>query len=127
MCEFKRTGITSIKVGDKHYWIPFLPTKNDKMKVLLPAGGSDFTLISSFEDLVSWFIKAFPNAVLEFRNAEKLKPAEKKDIKCPKCGCKDFNKNGFNLKGEQRYICKHCFKTFITEKSNSQEYSPLNT
>jgi DNA-directed RNA polymerase subunit RPC12/RpoP len=127
MCEFKRTGITSIKVGDKHYWIPFLPAKDDKMKVLLPTGGSDFILISSFEDLVSWFIKAFPNAVLECRNAEKLKPVEKKDIKCPKCGCKEFTKNGFNLKGEQRYMCKHCFKTFIPEQSNSQEYSPLNT
>lgn len=124
MTEFKRTGLTSITVGNRHYWFPFLPTENDKIKVLLPTGGSEFILINSFEDLVSWFVKAFPNAVLEFRNAEKSKPTE---IKCPKCGCKEFNKNGFNLKGEQRYMCKHCFKTFIPEQSNSQEYSPLNT
>ena len=126
MSEFKRTGLTSIKVGDKHYWFPFLPAENGKMNVLLPTGGSNFILINSFEDLVSWFVKAFPNAVLEFRNKEP-EPVKEKGIKCPKCGCTDFNKNGFNIKGEQRYMCKHCFKTFIPEQSNSQEYSPLNT
>ena len=126
MSEFKRTGITSIKVGDRHYWFPFLPAGNNKIKVLLPIGDSDFTLIDSVDSLVNWFFKAFPDAVME---ARKIKDTEPKptEIRCPKCGCKEFNKNGFNLKGEQRYLCKHCFKTFISEQSNSQEYSPLNT
>ena len=126
MSEFKRTGITSIKVGDRHYWFPFLPAKNNKIKVLLPIGDSDFTLIDSVDSLVNWFFKAFPDAVMEARKIKdtELKPTE---IKCPKCGCREFNKNGFNLKGEQRYLCKHCFKTFIPEQRNSQEYSPLNT
>lgn len=129
MSEFKRTGFTSIKVGDKHYWFPFLPAENDKIKILLPTGGSEFTLIDSVDSLIDWFFKAFPNAVIEAREIKKAEPepVKKQDIRCPKCGCKDFNKNGFNLKGEQRYICKHCFKTFTVEHSNSQDYSPLNT
>lgn len=126
MSEFKRTGFTSIKVGNRHYWFPFLPAENDKIKVLLPTGESEFILIDSVNDLVNWFFKTFPDAVIEAREIKNTesKPAE---IKCPKCGCKDLTKNGFNLKGEQRYMCKHCFKTFIPKQSNSQEYSPLNT
>lgn len=126
MGEFKRTGLTSIKVGNRHYWFPFLPAENDKIKVLLPTGGSEFILIDSVNNLVNWFFKAFPDAVIEAREIKNTesKPAE---IRCPKCGCRDFTKNGFNLKGEQRYMCKHCFKTYIPKQSNSQEYSPLNT
>lgn len=129
MSEFIRTGFTSIKVGNRHYWFPFLPAENDKIKVLLPTGESDFTLIDSVDDLVNWFFKAFPDAVIEAREIKESKPepAEAKDIRCPNCGCKDLRKNGFNSRNEQRFLCKHCAKTFTPEQSNSQEYSPLNT
>ena len=124
MSEFVRTGFTSIKVGNRHYWFPFLPAENDKIKVLLPTGESDFTLIDSVDDLVNWFFKAFPNAVIEARKIKESEPKpEPAEIKCPKCGCKDLTKNGFNLKNQRRYLCKHCHKTFVA----SQEYSPLNT
>lgn len=127
MTEFSRTGFTSITVGGKHYWFPFLPAENDKMKVLLPTGGSEFTLVDSVDNLIDWFFKAFPNAVIEARKVKETEPAEVTEIKCPKCGCKDFNKNGFNIKGEQRYMCKHCFKTFVPESINSAAYDPVNT
>ncbi len=34
-----------------------------------------------------------------------------KGYECPKCQCKDVNKNG-KSSGRQRYICKHCRTTF---------------
>lgn len=126
MTEFSRTGFTSITVGGKHYWFPFLPAENDKMKVLLPTGGSDFTLVNSVDNLIDWFFKAFPNAVIEARKVKETEPTEVTEIKCPKCGCKDFNKNGFNLAGEQRYMCKHCHKTFVPA-TDSVSYDPINT
>lgn len=130
MTEFSRTGFTSIKAGDRHYWFPFLPAENDKIKVLLPTGESDFTLIDSVDDLINWFFKAFPNAVMEARKIKEIvsesEPAEVKDIRCPKCGCKDLIKNGFNLKRERRYLCKHCHKTFVPAP-DSASYDPINT
>lgn len=128
MTEFNKTGFTSIKAGDKRYWFPFLPTENDKIKVLLPTGESDFTLIDSVDDLINWFFKAFPNAVMEARKIKETEPVleERKDISCPKCGCKDLIKNGFNLKRERRYLCKHCHKTFVPAP-NSASYDPVNT
>lgn len=127
MTEFSRTGFTSITVGGKHYWFPFLPAENDKMKVLLPTGGSDFTLVDSVDNLIDWFFKAFPNAVIEARKVKETEPAEVTEIKCPKCGCKDLIKNGYNLKNQQRYLCKHCHKTFIPDGINSAAYDPVNT
>ena len=128
MSEFKRTGITSIKVGDRHYWFPFLPAENDKIKVLLPIGESDFTLIDSLDSLVNWFFKAFPNAVIEevIDVGPKPEPVEE-DVKCPKCGCTDCRKNGYSSKNQQRYLCKHCHKTFLPKSINSATYDPANT
>ena len=34
-----------------------------------------------------------------------------KGYECPKCQCKDVNKNG-KSSGRQRYICKYCRTTF---------------
>ena len=34
-----------------------------------------------------------------------------KGYECPKCQCKDVNKNG-KTSGRQRYICKNCRTTF---------------
>src|SRR5699024_9248661 len=34
-----------------------------------------------------------------------------KGYECPKCQCKDVNKNG-KSNGRQRYICKHCRTSF---------------
>ena len=127
MTEFSRTGFTSITVGGKHYWFPFLPAENDKMKVLLPTGGSDFTLVDSVDNLIDWFFKAFPDAVIEARKVKETEPVKAAEIKCPKCGCKDLTKNGFNLKNQRRYLCKHCHKTFVAENTISAAYDPVNT
>lgn len=130
MTEFNRTGFTSIKAGDKRYWFPVLPAEEkDRVKVLLPTGDSDFTLIDSLDSLVNWFFKAFPNAVIEevIDVGPKPEPVEKEDIKCPKCGCTDCRKNGFSSKNLQRYLCKHCHKTFLPKGTNSAVYDPANT
>lgn len=112
-------------------WLAIEPKENGKYKVILPERKAPMT-ISDIEDLFNWFNRIFPDSidivkVTEVPRIEATEPVKEEEIRCPKCGCRDFTKNGFNLKGEQRYMCKHCFKTFIPEHSNSQDYSPLNT
>ena len=127
MTELNRTGFTSIKAGDKRYWFPVLPAEEkDRVKVLLPTGDSDFTLIDSIDSLVNWFFKAFPNAVIEKVIEVDSEPVEE-NIKCPKCGCTDCRKNGFSSKNLQRYLCKHCHKTFLPKSISSAAYDPVNT
>jgi DNA-directed RNA polymerase subunit RPC12/RpoP len=130
--EMSKENYTGLFYEDpKHNtWIAIEPRENGKYKVILPARKSPMT-VSDIEDLFNWLNKLFPDSVdivkvteVPYTEVTEPKPAE---LRCPKCGCREFTKNGFNLKGEQRYICKHCFKTFIPEQSNSQEYSPLNT
>ena len=112
-------------------WLVIESRENGKYKVILPARESPMT-VSDIEDLLNWFNKVFPDSidivkVTDVLRTEAIEPVKEEEVKCPKCGCRDFIKNGFNLKGAQRYLCKHCFKTFIPEQSNSLEYSPLNT
>lgn len=130
MSKEKYTGL--FYEDPKHNtWLAIEPRENGKYKVILPARKSPMT-VSDIEDLLNWFNKVFPDSidivkVTEVPYAGTIESIEEEEIKCPKCGCRDFIKNGFNLKGTQRYLCKHCFKTFIPEQSNSLEYSPLNT
>lgn len=141
MSEFKRTGFTSIKAGDRHYWFPTLPTEGDKVKVLLPAKSNQFTLIESVDDLVNWFFNAFPNAVMAARQVKPvgITPVQVKHRKykeiiedgikivCPYCNGDDIHRNGYARDKSRRFFCLHCRKTFTMNDLKSAGYDPLNT
>lgn len=65
---------------------------------------------------------------LQFKNLERiwkmdveiLRGRFKNDLKCPKCGHFDLNKNG-KTNNRQRYICKNCKRTF-----DERSFSPLS-
>ena len=54
------------------------------------------------------------------REDELFRKRFKNDLKCPKCGSFDLNKNGKTNK-RQRYICKNCRTTF-----DERSFSPLS-
>ena len=118
MPKEKYTGLF-YKDPKHNTWLAVEPRENGKYKVILPARESPMT-ISDIEDLFNWFNKVFPDSIeivkatevprIETEEIKQTEPVKEEDIKCPKCGCKDFNKNGFNIRGKQRYMCKHCFK-----------------
>lgn len=48
------------------------------------------------------------------------------DLACPKCGRKDFLKNGLDKNGTQRYLCPRCHKSFNVASSSLLFSSKVN-
>ena len=49
---------------------------------------------------------------LEKAIAEEMVPKPGNVELCPRCGCPDFVKKGHGRKGEQRWLCRGCGRTF---------------
>lgn len=115
IAEHSLTGFTRIDVGERDYWFPFITTDDNQIKVFLPVKDSKYVLIDSTDSLVDWFFKAFPNAVLEGKQAEPelVKIESAADLICPKCSSRNLFKKGYNPIGRRRYRCKDCSYIFM--------------
>ena len=113
--EHVLTGFTRIDVGERDYWFPFIAAEDNQIKVLLPVKDSKYVLIDSADSLIDWFFKAFPDAVIEGKQAEPelVKVDSATDLVCPKCSSRNLFKKGYNPIGRRRYRCKDCSFIFM--------------
>ena len=70
-------------------------------------------MILQFVDQMTHDEKLELQMALERAIAEEMVPAPDGDIAaCPRCGCPDLVKKGHGRKGEQRWLCRGCGRTF---------------
>ena len=70
-------------------------------------------MILQFVDQMTHEEKLELQVALERATAEEMVPAPDGDIAaCPRCGCPEFVKKGHGRRGEQRWLCRGCGRTF---------------
>ena len=98
--------------------IPFNESKNVKFKTSKEVkDAKEFKNCKTIEEAKKSL--AYLDGIYE-REDELFRKRFKNDLKCPKCGSFDLNKNGKTNK-RQRYICKNCRTTF-----DERSFSPLS-